>query len=360
MFVLYSFLYYGVLILINIIIRVEAKYLQNDINNNKKSNELIFNYENTNNSEKISQKSKSKDDLIINTQNGYVRGRSYHLDVGFEEVSISKKRRKYRVNAWLGIPFAEKPINNLRFKRPVPVKNWDDILNTTKLQNTCYQLRDEIYPGFWGTELWNPNTEVSEDCLYLNVWTPHPKPKNSAVMVWIYGGSFLSGTSTLKIYDPRIIVGETDMIFVSLNYRVSILGFLYMDHENAPGNMGLLDQNMALNWVYNNIQFFGGDNTKITIFGESAGSASVSLHLLSPLSQPLFKSAIMQSGSAVAEWATLKNSIALKRYKETLEFMGCNGTVNEAIECARKVDPKTAIEKSDEYFFSKADQGIMQ
>ena len=170
----------------------------------------------------------------------------------------------------------------------------------------------------------------------------------------------MSGSSTLKVYDPRVIVAETQVIFVSINYRVSIFGFLYMDHENAPGNQGLLDQNMALNWVYNNIQFFGGDNTKITIYGESAGSASVSLHLLSPLSAPLFKSAIMQSGSSLSEWATLKNSIALKRYSETLEFMGCNGTTWEAIECARRIDPKTAIEKSDEYFYAKADQGIMQ
>jgi hypothetical protein len=131
----------------------------------------------------FNHKPKSKDDLIVNTQNGYVRGRSYHLDVGFDEISISKKRRKYRVNAWLGIPFAEKPINELRFKRPVPVKNWDGVLNATTQPNTCYQLRDEAFPGFWGVEMWNPNTPVSEDCLYLNIWTPHPRPKNAAVMV---------------------------------------------------------------------------------------------------------------------------------------------------------------------------------
>jgi len=93
-----------------------------------------------------------------------------------------------------------------------------------------------------------------------------------------------------------VIVAETDVIFVSLNYRVSIFGFLFLDHEDAPGNMGLLDQNMALRWVHDNIAAFGGDPAKITLVGESAGSASVSLHLLSPLSQPLFKSAIMQSG----------------------------------------------------------------
>jgi len=178
--------------------------------------------------------------------------------------------------------------------------------------------------------------------------------------VWIYGGSYLSGTATLKIYDPKVIVGETQAIFVSLNYRVSIFGFLYMDHESAPGNQGLLDQNLALKWIYNNIQYFGGDNSKITIFGESAGSASVSLHLLSPLSRNLYNSAIMQSGSSLADWVTLKNSVAIQRYTGILSALGCNGTTEEAVACARKVEPRHAIEKSDEYFFSRADHGIMQ
>lgn len=164
----------------------------------------------------------------------------------------------------------------------------------------------------------------------------------------------------MEIYDPKVIVGETDVIFVSLNYRVSIFGFLYLDHENAPGNQGLLDQNMAIKWVYDNIAAFGGDPTKITIVGESAGSASVSLHLLSPLSQPLFKSAIMQSGGFLAEWATLKQNEAKKRYTETLQAMGCNGTTEELIECAKKVTPKHAIDSSDEYFYTRADHGIMQ
>jgi carboxylesterase type B len=144
-------------------------------------------------------------------------------------------------------------------------------------------------------------------------------------------------------------VGETQLIFVSLNYRVSIFGFLYMDHENAPGNQGLLDQNMALRWIYNNIQYFGGDSSKITIFGESAGSASVSLHMLSKLSSNLFKSAIMQSGSSLAEWATLENSVAIKRYTETLQALGCNGTTYQLIECARNVDPKQV--KNDDFHY---------
>lgn len=251
-----------------------------------------------------------------------MRGRRFNLDRNFQDVVQSKRRRKYKLNAWLGIPYAEPPVGSLRFKRPVPVNAWSGVKNTTELPNSCYQTPDTIFPGFWGTELWNANTKLSEDCLYLNVWTNSPKPRNAPVVVWIYGGSYLSGTATLKIYDPRVIVGETELVFVSLNYRVSIFGFLYMNDMEAPGNQGLLDQNMALKWIYNNIQYFGGDASRITIFGESAGSASVSLHLLSPLSRDLFKSAIMQSGSSLADWVTLKSSIALDRYSGMLRELG--------------------------------------
>lgn len=172
--------------------------------------------------------------------------------------------------------------------------------------------------------------------------------------VWIYGGGFIVGTSTLKVYDPRVIVAETQVIFVSIQYRVSILGFLYMNSEEAPGNQGMLDQYLALKWIHNNIQYFGGDSSKITIFGESAGSVSVSLHLLSPLSSNLFRNAIMESGTALADWALLSYEDAIERNSGILQHIGCNVTnVTEAIECARQVDPKTAIEKSDEYFYSK-------
>jgi len=118
----------------------------------------------------------------VRTKNGFVKGRKFvtsHIVPNSRNQTAPKKQ----LNAWLGIPYAEKPIGDLRFKRPVPIRSWRGVYHATKLQNTCYQNPDMIYPGFWGTELWNPNTPVSEDCLYLNVWTPSPRPKNRPVMV---------------------------------------------------------------------------------------------------------------------------------------------------------------------------------
>lgn len=139
---------------------------------------------------------------------------------------------------------------------------------------------------------------MSEDCLYLNVWVPRPRPVKLTVMVWIFGGGFYSGTSTLDIYDGKLLASEENVIVVSMNYRVASLGFLHIGGRyDAPGNAGMFDQVMALEWVRYNIQFFGGSPNDVTIFGESAGAASVSMHLLSSLSRQLFKYAIMQVSS---------------------------------------------------------------
>ena len=119
------------------------------------------------------------DNLIVQTQSGRVRGITFYENEHFEK----HENKTSRVDAWLGIPFAEKPLGNLRFKKPVPIKGWDDILNATELPNTCYQLRDSVFEDFPGAEMWNPNTNVSEDCLYLNIWVPYPRPRNAAVMV---------------------------------------------------------------------------------------------------------------------------------------------------------------------------------
>ena len=116
------------------------------------------------------------DETLIETSNGKLRGTSYYLDNNLNLVNDSSPSLTRKINAWLGIPYAEKPLGELRFKRPLSVKNWKpQVLDATRLPNSCFQQRDTLFPNFEGAEQWNPNTAVSEDCLYLNIWTPSIK-----------------------------------------------------------------------------------------------------------------------------------------------------------------------------------------
>jgi acetylcholinesterase len=199
------------------------------------------------------------DPLIVTTDKGKVRGLTLTSPTG------------RKVDAWLGIPYAQPPVGPLRFRHPRPVEKWQGILNATKPPNSCVQIVDTVFGDFPGATMWNPNTELSEDCLYINVVVPRPRPKNAVVMVWIFGGGFYSGTSTLDVYDHRTLAAEENVIIVSMQYRVASLGFLYLGTPDAPGNTGLFDQNLALRWVRNNVHRFGGDPAKVCLFGESAG-----------------------------------------------------------------------------------------
>lgn len=200
------------------------------------------------------------DPLIVTTDKGKVRGLTLNSPSG------------RKVDAWLGIPYAQPPVGALRFRHPRPVEKWQGIYNATKPPNTCVQIVDTVFGDFPGATMWNPNTELSEDCLYVNVVVPRPRPKNSVVMLWIFGGGFYSGTSTLDVYDHRTLAAEENVIIVSMQYRVASLGFMYLGTPDAPGNSGLFDQNLALRWVRDNIRRFGGDPNKICLFGESAGN----------------------------------------------------------------------------------------
>lgn len=273
------------------------------------------------------------DDLVINTQHGKVKGMSLTLLGG-------------RVRAFLGIPYGKSPVGKLRFRAPEPIEGWEGLKDGTKISNSCYQVPDTAYKGFKGSEMWNPNTHLSEDCLYLNVWSPHfdkPQLDSSAlvpVLVWIYGGGFNGGTSSLDIYDGQYLCKSEGVVVVSMNYRLGAHGFLSLpDNKNIRGNAGLLDQRLALQWVANNIAAFGGDPSKVTLFGESAGAASVGFHLLSPGSQGLFQRAVMQSGSPNAPWATISQKEAWNRARKLATALGCptDGPRMEA--CLQKADP---------------------
>ncbi|XP_034404571.1 cholinesterase-like [Cyclopterus lumpus] len=276
----------------------------------------------------------TSDDLLIDTGNGKVQGKLLSVLGG-------------NVRAFLGIPYGKPPVGKLRFSPPEPAESWEGVRDATQFPNSCYQVLDNTFPGFQGSEMWNPNTPLSEDCLYLNVWTPRfnktePKPSPLAhVLVWIYGGGFSSGTSSLDLYDGRFLSKSEDVIIVSMNYRLGALGFLTTPADkNVPGNAGLMDQRLALQWVAKNIAAFGGDSTKVTLFGESAGSASVGFHLLSAGSQSLFQRAVMQSGSPNAPWAKLSQNEAWHRSTMLAKLLGCpESSPSDMKACLQQADP---------------------
>ena len=167
-------------------------------------------------------------------------------------------------------------------------------------------------------------------------------------MVWIYGGGFWSGTSTLDLYDMRTLAAEENIIMVSFQYRVASLGFLFFDTEDVPGNAGMFDQVMALQWIKDNIDKFGGNPSNITLVGESAGAASISLHLLSPLSRNHFSQAIMQSASASAPWGVITKEESFLRGLRLAELMKCPADktqIRSTIDCLRSANPSELVEK---------------
>nr|ATJ44551.1 acetate esterase 7 [Helicoverpa assulta] len=191
-----------------------------------------------------------------------------------------------------GIPYAQPPIGDLRFKAPQPNKPWQGLRKAKEFGPVCYQCNSSF------TNLSN----MSEDCLYLNVYTPDVKSKNLPVMVWIHGGGFIWGSGNDDWYGPEFLIRH-GIVLVTFNYRLEALGFLCLDTKEVPGNAGMKDQVAALRWVKNNIASFGGNPDDVTIFGESAGAGSVAYHLISPMSKGLFKRAIIQSGSATCFWS---------------------------------------------------------
>ena len=193
-----------------------------------------------------------------------------------------------------GIPFAAPPVGELRWKTPQPVKPWRGNNSATAFAPSCIQ--DELILKVFGG---SPN--ISEDCLYLNVWSPAKAPRERLpVMVWIYGGGFALGSTGLPLYDGKKLA-QRGVVLVSIAYRVGALGFLAhpeltREGHGASGNYGLGDQIAALKWVRDNIARFGGNPHNVTIFGESAGGISVSMLAASPLAHDLFQKAISESG----------------------------------------------------------------
>ncbi len=201
-----------------------------------------------------------------------------------------------KVRIYEGIPFAAPPVGELRWKEPQPMTHWDGVRKATEFGARCIQAN--IFP-----DMVFRDKGPSEDCLYLNVWTPAADANAKLpVMVWIYGGGFAAGASSEPRQDGEHLA-EKGVVVVSMNYRLGVFGFFAYpelakeSEHHASGNYGLMDQTAALRWVQKNIAGFGGDPQEVTIFGESAGSFSVSAQMASPLTKGLFERAIGESGA---------------------------------------------------------------
>uniref|UniRef100_A0A8C2QNY3 Carboxylic ester hydrolase n=1 Tax=Cricetulus griseus TaxID=10029 RepID=A0A8C2QNY3_CRIGR len=260
---------------------------------------------------------------IRSTHTGQVRGSLLHVkdgDIG--------------VHTFLGIPFAKPPVGSLRFAPPEPPEPWSGVRDGTSHPAMC--LQTDIMNSEFAKKmnLIMPPTSMSEDCLYLNIYTPaHAhEGSNLPVMVWIHGGGLAIGMASMN--DGSILAATEDIVMVSIQYRLGILGYFSTGDEHARGNWGYLDQVAALHWVQQNIAFFGGNPGRVTIFGASAGGTSVSSLVVSPMSKGLFHGAIMQSGVALLPDLISEKSEVV--YTVMANLSGCEAKDSEAlVHCLR-------------------------
>ncbi|XP_033618419.1 neuroligin-1 isoform X3 [Fukomys damarensis] len=277
---------------------------------------------------------------------------------------------------FLGVPYAAPPTGEHRFQPPEPPSPWSDIRNATQFAPVCPQniidgrLPEVMLPVWFTNNLDVVSSYVqdqSEDCLYLNIYVPTedgpltkkqtddlgdndgaededirdsggPKP----VMVYIHGGSYMEGTGNL--YDGSVLASYGNVIVITVNYRLGVLGFLSTGDQAAKGNYGLLDLIQALRWTSENIGFFGGDPLRITVFGSGAGGSCVNLLTLSHYSEGLFQRAIAQSGTALSSWAV---SFQPAKYARMLATkVGCNvSDTVELVECLQKKPYKELVDQ---------------
>ncbi|CAL8080993.1 unnamed protein product [Orchesella dallaii] len=246
-------------------------------------------------------------------------------------VQTSRDGRKfYQFNS---IPYA----NHLRFQPPTPLESWEGVKDATQMTPNCLQY-DLVFKSFRG----------QEDCLFLNIYTPQdptkPTKKLLPVLVFIHGGIFMLGGSG-ELYSGRYFMDE-DVIVVTVNYRLGILGFLNTGDDVVSGNMGLKDQLEALKFVKRTIRDFGGDPNLITLWGESAGSVSVHLHMLSQQSKGLFQRAISQSGSGFSPWAFQRNP--REQAVRLGNQFGCpTNNSEQLVECLSSLDPWELIQPQE-------------
>merc|ERR1711892_1571602 len=231
-----------------------------------------------------------------------------------------------------GIPYAQPPVDKLRFKSPLPVRPWTNTLDASKKGPYCWQQLDFQPEG---------SVEMSEDCLHLSIYTEDLKSIQKPVMIWIHGGGFTQGSG--NDYTPVKLIRE-DVIVVSINYRLGALGFLTFGNNIVSGNMGLKDQALAIQWVKQNIESFGGNPNQITIFGESSGGMSVHAQVLSPWNYGQIQGAIAQSGTMLYQNRIKSSGEREERFAKHVaeEIFECPSDGNEldetVLECLQSID----------------------
>nr|AJP62568.1 carboxylesterase [Oxya chinensis] len=285
---------------------------------------------------------KNEDQQTTNTENSTETGSTTETieTVTKKDFDITGVRMKSITgryfNAFCGIPYAEPPLGLRRFKHPVRM-TYDGNIDATKCEETpiCMQM-------FWQKD--TVKAIGSEDCLFLNVYEPEAEITNLPVLVYFHGGGFYSGSGTFNDAGPHYLMDQ-DVIFVTVNYRLGPLGFFGLNERDSPGNMGMSDQVMALQWVKDNIKHFHGDRFRVTIMGEGAGGASVHLHLFSQMSKGLFSRAISLTGVAFNSWALMDDMVNKSRTHAA--FLACNKPKSsDTMKCMREVPAEKIVEST--------------
>ncbi|CAN7982954.1 unnamed protein product [Ixodes hexagonus] len=287
---------------------------------------------------------------VVETPSGAVMGNRVH-------------HKGKDVDVFYGIPYAKPPLGEYRFKKSYPVDPWSGVLNATEKPSACMQMSFKFGDSGSTSPLGVLQVnDSSEDCLKLNIWRPatcQSGCKKLPVFVFIYGGAFVVGDASLFIYDGVNFVASTEIIYVTLNYRLGVFGFLYSGTEDAPGNMGLLDQTMALRWIRDNIAAFGGDPEAVTLGGQSAGAISAGYHMISPLSKGLFRRVILESGNPFT-MTPGHNMEGLGQMVAVAGAVGCydlkkpaEDQVGEMARCLRKLDGRQLLETAQEKLGTK-------
>ncbi|KAL2093079.1 hypothetical protein ACEWY4_010391 [Coilia grayii] len=261
---------------------------------------------------------------LVSVRNGTLRG-----------ASMTVKGSDRLVQQYLGIPFARPPLGPLRLSAPQPAESWEGERDATQQPPMCPQPLTIVshIAKVMANQFSLPG--MSEDCLYLNVYTPATPSTTDKlpVMVWIHGGALYLGGATQ--FDGSVLAAYQNVVMVIIQYRLGILGYFSTGDKHAQGNWGLLDQLAALQWVQENIENFGGDPNSVTIAGQSAGGISASMLLLSPLAKGLFHRAIFQSGASTLESYSTRDPMV--HAQMVANAMGCECNSTELlVQCMRE------------------------